>query len=126
MAIVRIDKWLWAARFFKSRTLATEACKNNQIKLNEFVVKASSGLKVNDIVTIKKGPLKLKIKIKDLLIKRVSPSKAKECYEDLTSQDEYEEAKLRRIPLHLSEKHCQRQPTKKQRDLDNFLYENQN
>ena len=114
MAIVRIDKWLWAARFFKSRTLATEACKNNQIKLNEFVVKASSGLKVNDIVTIKKGPLKLKIKIKDLLIKRVSPSKAKECYEDLTSQDEYEEAKTKEnSPSFKLEKHCQRQAYQK-------------
>ena len=85
---VRIDKYLWSIRIFKSRTLATDACKEGKVKLHEENAKPSTMVIVGDIIDVVKDGFKLKYKVVQLIEKRVSPILAKPCYEDLTPEEE--------------------------------------
>ncbi len=85
---VRIDKYLWSIRIFKSRTLATDACKEGKVKLHEENAKPSAMVTIGDIIDVVKDGFKLKYKVVQLIEKRVSPILAKPCYEDLTPEDE--------------------------------------
>ena len=85
---VRIDKYLWSIRIFKSRTLATDACKEGKVKLHEENAKPSAMVTVGDIIDVVKDGFKLKYKVVQLIEKRVSPILAKPCYEDLTPEEE--------------------------------------
>lgn len=79
---VRIDKWLWAMRFYKTRQLAIKAVKNNQISLNGQMVKPASMVKVDDLLVIKKGLFEQEVAVLSLLEKRVSATIAQGCYEE--------------------------------------------
>ena len=92
MEVVRLDKWLWSTRFFKTRSYATEACKRNQVKVNESKAKPSKYIKTGDILEIRKGSLHLSVKVTSLIDRRVSAERAKTCYDDLTSPEKYLEA----------------------------------
>ena len=85
---VRIDKYLWAIRIFKSRTIATEACKEGKVRLRNEPVKASALITIGDVIDVQKDGFKLTYKVVQLIEKRVSPLLAKPCYEDLTSEEE--------------------------------------
>ena len=79
---IRIDKWLWAARFYKTRQLAVKAIKNNQISLNGQTVKPATNVKVLDHLIIKKGMQQQEVKILALLEKRVSATIAQTLYDE--------------------------------------------
>ena len=79
---VRIDKWLWAARFYKTRQLAIKAIKNNQISLNGQTVKPATHVKLNDRLRIQKGVFELEVSVLGLLEKRVSAAIAQTLYEE--------------------------------------------
>jgi len=79
---VRIDKWLWAMRFYKTRQLAIKAVKNNQVSLNGQTVKPASVVKVDDLLVIKKGLFEQEVNVLGLLEKRVSATVAQTCYEE--------------------------------------------
>ena len=85
---VRLDKWLWAVRLFKSRTMATDACKAGKIKLNGHSLKPSYLITVGETIEVKKNGFNLIFKVNQLLEKRVSAVLAAPCFEDLTSADE--------------------------------------
>ena len=123
--VVRVDRWLWATRIFKTRTLATEACQRNQVKLGGKPIKPSRNIKPGDILSIKLGPLLKEIKVVRLTEKRVSASLAKMLLSDLTSDEAYQEAREKKgqlKPKFLLQRGMGR-PTKKQRrQLDEFLY----
>jgi len=85
---VRIDKYLWAIRIFKSRTIATEACKEGKVKVRNELIKPSTPVMIGDVIDVQKDGFKLTYKVVQLIEKRVSPLLAKPCYEDLTSEDE--------------------------------------
>ncbi|MEO1434531.1 MAG: S4 domain-containing protein [Bacteroidota bacterium] len=85
---VRVDKWLWAVRIFKSRTLATDACKSNKVRVGETDVKPSYLLSRGETVQVKKNGFNLTFKVVDLLQKRVGAPIAQKCYEDLTPPEE--------------------------------------
>ena len=88
---MRIDKWLWHVRSFKSRTIATDACSGGKVKLNGNSVKPSHEIVVGDIVQFR-SPAGVKIfKVLTLLPGRVSPEIAKTCYEDLSPPAEKNE-----------------------------------
>lgn len=89
MEKVRIDKWLWAVRIFKSRSLATNACKARKVRHNGVVVKPSQSVQRGDRVEVSKAGYELVFKVVDLLEKRVSAKLAQPCYEDLTAPEEY-------------------------------------
>lgn len=70
---VRVDKWLWSIRLFKSRTIATDACKAGKVKLAESYLKPSHDIKVGDLLIVFKEGFRLQIKVKDLLEKESAP-----------------------------------------------------
>ena len=88
MEKVRIDKWLWAVRIFKSRTMATDACKSGKVKIDEKNVKPSYLVERGETVHVKKNGFNLTYKVIDLLKKRVGTPLAVKCYEDLTPPEE--------------------------------------
>jgi ribosome-associated heat shock protein Hsp15 len=85
---VRLDKWLWAVRLFKSRTMATDACKAGKIKLNGHSLKPSFMITVGETIEVKKNGFNLIFKVNQLLEKRVSAVLAAPCFDDLTPADE--------------------------------------
>jgi len=88
MEKVRVDKWLWSVRIFKSRTMATDACKSNKVKINDKPVKASYMLSRGETLQVHKEGFNMVFKVVDLIEKRVSATLAEPCYENLTSAEE--------------------------------------
>ena len=85
---VRIDKWLWAVRLFKSRTLATDVVKTGKVRLNDEPVKPSSNVTVGDRLQVQKEGFNLEIEVLKLLNKRVGAPLAVTCYIDHTPEEE--------------------------------------
>lgn len=94
MEKIRIDKYLWAIRIYKSRTMATEACREGKVKLNSAVVKSSALIVINDIIEVHKDSFRFKYRVVQLIEKRVSAILAKPCYEDLTPEEELNKYKM--------------------------------
>lgn len=85
---VRVDKWLWSVRIFKSRTQATDACKTGKVKINDSNVKPSYKLSRDETIHVKKNGFNYTYKVVDLIEKRVGAKLAEPCYENLTPPDE--------------------------------------
>lgn len=120
---LRVDKWLWAVRIYKSRTLATEACRKSKIRLNEQEIKASHLLEQGHILEVRKNGFNFKYKVVKLIDKRVSSPLAVACYENLTSPEELNKYKSwfqhRSLPV-LREKGSGRPTKKERRALEDF------
>lgn len=122
---MRVDRWLWSARLYKTRNMASEACKKNWVKINDQPLKASKEIRKGDIISVKIGPLQKVVRIEDLSQRRLSASLAKNLLSDLTTPEAYEKAKEvgKRLTLRITNKKGTGRPTKKQRrDLEDFLY----
>lgn len=91
---VRVDKWLWAIRFFKSRSLAIEACKSGYVTLKEKEVKASQLIQIGDWLNVKKNGIQYTIEVVRLLEKRVGAPIAQECFIDHTLPEEINKFEL--------------------------------
>lgn len=85
---LRIDKYLWAIRVFKTRTLAADACKAGRVKLDGNNTKPSHEVKIGEVYSVSKGPEKRVIKITGLLESRVDAKTAVNFYEDITPEEE--------------------------------------
>jgi ribosome-associated heat shock protein Hsp15 len=85
---VRIDKWLWSIRIFKSRTLSTDACKTGKVKLGENNAKPSTLIAIGDTVSVKKDGFIFQFEVIQLLEKRVGAPIAITCYKDVTTEEE--------------------------------------
>ena len=85
---VRIDKWLWSVRIFKTRTVAANECKSGSVKINDKRAKPSTNLFLGDLVQVSKNGFKLIFKTVKLIDKRVGAPIAVKCYNDETSEDE--------------------------------------
>ena len=88
MKKVRIDKWLWSVRVFKTRTKATDACKAGKVKIKEKAVKASTLLVGGETIDFRKAGFDLTLKVVTLIERRVSATLAEPCYENLTPESE--------------------------------------
>jgi ribosome-associated heat shock protein Hsp15 len=87
---VRVDKWLWAVRLYKSRSLATEACKAGKVSIEGIALKPSRELKIGEIVHLKKDHLHLQVKVLQFAEKRMGNALVADFLQDLTPADEYE------------------------------------
>lgn len=94
MPDVRIDKWLWAARFHKTRSSATAACQAGKVKLNGRSVKPSHMVKVGDKLLITRQAYRQQVRVTSLSERRASAAIAAGLYEDITSPEEIERLKL--------------------------------
>lgn len=114
---VRVDKWLWSVRIFKSRTIASNACKTGKVKVNEKIVKPSTTIEREDLLEVKKNGFSFQFKVLDLIQKRVGAPIAQTCYEDLTPEEELNKYKNWYKGKGLSERREKGagRPTKKER-----------
>ena len=92
--MIRIDKYLWAVRQFKTRTMAGDACRGGKVRLNGAPIKASREIKVGDTIEIATPGLTKVIKVLELLNNRVGAPKVPEFIQDITPQDAIDQAKL--------------------------------
>ncbi len=114
---LRIDKWLWAVRIFKTRNQAADACKAGKVKIDGSNVKPSKEIKINDIITVQIGALTKTIKVTGIIKNRVSAKLAVDYVEDLTSEEEYEKLKLmKEVNFERRDRGVGR-PTKKERRI---------
>ncbi len=90
MAEARIDKWMWAVRIFKTRTIAAEACKKGRITINGSLVKAARMIKPGDVIQVKKPPITYSFKVLQPIEKRVGAKLVSEMMENVTTPDQYE------------------------------------
>lgn len=120
---LRIDKYLWAIRVFKTRSLSSEACEKGRIKYKGDSVKASKAVTVGDEYEIKTEARKWIIKVTGLLANRVQYSEAIKYYLDLTPSEELEPIKTQPASFHTGKRLSKiGRPTKKERrDLDDFV-----
>jgi ribosome-associated heat shock protein Hsp15 len=130
MQKVRIDKWLWSVRIFKSRTVATDACKGGKVKINGAAIKPSQQIGVGEVVTVKKEGFGFEFKVLQLIEKRVGAPIAVTCYEDVTPAEEknkYAEWFLNAMPSSEKRERGAGRPTKKERreidELKTFDYD---
>ena len=117
----RLDKWLWAARIFKTRTLASEACKKGRVSSNGTTLKASKIVKVGDVIDVKKPPITYSFRIKQAIEKRVGAKLIPDVLENVTRPDQYELLEINKISGFVNRARGTGRPTKKdRRSLDEF------
>ncbi len=118
---VRIDKWLWAVRIFKTRSQASDACKAGKVKINGDAVKPSREVKVNETITISQPPMVKTVRVTSLLKNRVGARLVPGYLADLTPPEEYEKLKMmHELHFEYRDRGIGR-PTKKQRRLIDYL-----
>ena len=97
MAEARIDKWMWATRIFKTRTIAAEACKKNRVMINGVNVKPSRMIKVGEVIQVRKPPITFSFKVLDLTERRMGAKLVPDYLENVTTPDQYEILEMNRI-----------------------------
>ncbi|MEJ8763315.1 RNA-binding S4 domain-containing protein [Phocaeicola sp. HCN-40430] len=122
MPEARIDKWMWAARIFKTRTIAAEACKKGRIYINGAQAKPARMIKPGDTIQVKKPPITYSFKVIQAIEKRVGAKLVPEIMENVTTPDQYELLEMSKISGFVNRAKGTGRPTKKdRRDLDEFF-----
>lgn len=122
----RIDKWLWSVRLFKTRTLATDACKNGRIKINDISIKPSFLVQPGNKIEVKKDGFTLIFEIVKIIEKRVGAPIAEQCYINHTSEQElnkYKDWFVGKSQIAFREKGAGRPTKKERRVIENFKEE---
>ena len=122
---VRIDKWLWAVRLYKTRSQAAEACRAGKVKLGGVPVKSSHDVKVGEVYEITIEQLHKVVEVKALLGNRVGAKLVPDFMNDLTPADEYERIQMiRQYNFERRDRGTGRPTKRERRDLDEFKYNN--
>ncbi len=120
----RIDKWLWAARIFKTRTIAAAACKKGQVSLGGVQLKASRMIKAGDVVSVRKPPITYSFRVIQPIERRVGAKLIPEVLENVTTPDQYELLEMSKISGFVGRAKGTGRPTKKdRRSLEDFQNE---
>jgi ribosome-associated heat shock protein Hsp15 len=113
---VRIDKWLWAVRLYKSRTMAGAACTGGHVKMSEQPVKPSRGVRIGEVITAVTGDITRTVKVIGLLERRVGAKLVSQYLEDLTPASEYNKQREKHfLPPPVIRPKGMGRPTKKER-----------
>jgi ribosome-associated heat shock protein Hsp15 len=119
---IRIDKWLWAVRLFKTRTLAADACKKGKVIVQNVQVKPSRNVKVGDIVSIKRNPILFSFKVLALSENRMNAKLVADFMLNVTTPDQLELIELAKLAGQTGRDRGTGRPTKKERrELDDFI-----
>lgn len=122
----RIDKWLWAVRIFKTRTIAAEACKRGRIMIKGGFVKPARMVKAGDVIEVRKPPIIYSFKVIQPIEKRVGAKLVPEFMENVTTPDQYEILEMSKIAGFIDRQRGLGRPTKKdRRELNQFTSPNE-
>ena len=122
MEEARSDKWLWASRIFKTRSIAADACKNGRVSIGGVSVKPSRMVKVGETVSVRKPPITYSFRILKTIEQRVGAKLLPEIYENVTAPEQYELLEMTRISGFVDRARGTGRPTKKERrSLDAFI-----
>lgn len=118
---VRIDKWLWATRVFKTRSIATDACKKGRVTKSGITIKPSHGVKVGDVISVRKPPITYSFEVLALIENRVGAKLVPDYLKNVTTPDQYELLEMTRISGFIDRQKGLGRPTKKDaRELSKF------
>ena len=125
---VRIDKWLWAMRIFKTRTIATDACKKGRVTIGTVdagvIVKPSRMIKVDDIINVRKSPITYSFRVKALTESRLGAKLVPEYMDNITPQSQYDLLEVVKISGFIDRRKGLGRPTKREgRELAKFTQE---
>ncbi len=121
MSEARIDKWMWAVRIFKTRTIAAEACKKGRISINGALAKAARTIKPGDVIQVRKPPVTYSFKVLQTIEKRVGAKLVPEMMENITTPDQYELLEMSKVSGFINRAKGTGRPTKKdRRELEDF------
>ncbi len=115
MAEARVDKWLWAVRIFKTRSIAADACKKGRVLINNALAKPARMVKENDIVSVKKPPITYSFKVLQTIDKRVGAKLVPEMMLNVTPPSEYELLEMTKASGFIDRSKGMGRPTKKDR-----------
>ena len=122
MGEVRIDKWLWAVRVFKTRSLSIDACKMNRVSINGQLTKPSRLVKEGDVISVRKPPIEYSFKVLRVLNNRVGAKLVPEYMENVTPKEQYDILELQRLSRFVDRAKGLGRPTKKdRRDMESFI-----
>ena len=113
--VARIDKWLWAARIFKTRSIAADACKNGRVTIGGVNVKPSHTVKAGETVDVRKPPITYTFRVLQAIEKRVGAKLLPEILENITPPEQYEVLEMSRISGFVDRARGTGRPTKKDR-----------
>lgn len=117
----RLDKWLWAARIFKTRTIAAAACKKGQVSMKGAQLKPSRTIRVGDTINVRKPPITYSFRVLQAIEKRVGAKLLPEIFENVTAPEQYEMLEMAKISGFIGRAKGMGRPTKKdRRSLDSF------
>lgn len=120
----RIDKWLWAMRVFKTRTIATDACKKGRVSIGGTTVKPSRNIKVDDVIEVRKPPITYTFRVKALTGNRLGAKLVPDYLENLTPQSQYDLLEMTRISGFVDRQRGMGRPTKRDgREMSKFREE---
>ncbi len=123
---MRIDKYLWCIRYYKTRTLATTACKKGHVRVNDDVVKPSRDVFPQDIIILRKDQINYRLKVTDIPESRVGAKLVDLYRSDTTPKEQFEAQELLKYSKDYYRKKGVGRPTKKdRRDIDDFTDENE-
>ena len=118
----RLDKWLWAARIFKTRSIAADACKNGRVTIGGVKQKASKMIKEGDVIEVRKPPITYSFKVLKAIQNRVGAKLVPEVLENVTAKEQLELLEMNRISGFVGRARGTGRPTKKERrELDDFI-----
>lgn len=121
---VRVDKWLWATRVFKTRTIATDACKKGRVTIDNVAVKPSRSIKPGDIIMVRKPPITFTFQVLDLIENRVGAKLVPDYLKNLTPKSQYDLLEMSRISGFIDRRKGLGRPTKKEgREIQEFTSE---
>ena len=124
---VRVDKYLWAMRIYKTRSIATDACKCGRVKMNGVEVKPSRMFHVGDVFSVRKGPITYTYRILQLWGNRLGAKMVPEYLQDITPKEQLELLELARFAAQSGRDRGTGRPTKKdRREIEQFFSDDYN
>jgi len=126
---VRVDKWLWSVRIFKSRSLAGEVCRQGHVKLNGKTLKPSAGVEEGMLLQVRRNGYNMQYKVLKLISKRGGAPIANTCYEDLTPEEElkkFDDWFIGKSGAERREKGAGRPTKRERREIEGFKGSNEN
>ncbi|MGE4513020.1 MAG: RNA-binding S4 domain-containing protein [Chryseobacterium sp.] len=119
---MRIDKFLWSIRFYKTRTIAAEEIKKNRVSIGDSVVKSSKEVKEGDVIKIRKNQIDYKIKVIQIPKSRIGAKLVPLHIKDVTDKEQYELLKMRKMSQDYYRIKGEGRPTKKdRREMDDYV-----